>query len=75
MGEGVPYFAEGDVIHRPSAFGMQGPEVLTEESAAAQDAVLGGFADPINLACTCLFTGGVNSAIALSGANLSLIHI
>lgn len=57
MGEGVPYFAEGDVIHRPSALGMQGPEVLTEESAANQDALTGAFLDPVNAVGTGLFTG------------------
>jgi Tfp pilus assembly protein PilP len=59
MGEGIPYYAEGDVIHRPSAFGMQGPEVLTEESAAAQDALMGAALDPYNALGMGLFTGGV----------------
>lgn len=58
MGEGIPYFAEGDEIHRPSAFGMQGPEVLTKEAAAAQDALMGAALDPYNAVGAGLFTGG-----------------
>ena len=57
MGEDIPYFAEGDVIHRPSAFGMEGPEVLTKESAAAQDTLMGAALDPYNALGTGLFTG------------------
>lgn len=61
MGEGIPYFAEGDVIDRPSAFGMREPEVLTEESAANQDTLTGAFLDPVNAVGTGLFTGGAKA--------------